>query len=197
MSLNFIANKSRVLKSTMEVSIRLVRSTARGIPARRFITNITSTRPKQQTVKVDSLCIPISPPYSIKSYIPSPTPLSRPTLLKLHKLAALVPPKTELEWKELENLGGLIAIMDGVKLVDTSCLGDKGSHIDGRIRERSLEVSIDLEGKKKLVESLEIQGEELLKLAEVTDGRYYVVRTPEGIRGKKKASSKVSVQSEE
>lgn len=158
---------------------------------RTYTTLPSAPRPPKpsRAVPVDSLCIPLSPPYSIASFIPNPTPLSREYLIKLHRLAALRPPDTEEGWAKLDELGGLVAIMEGVRLVDTSALDehmheDDGMLVDGRVRERGAAVEEPEGGRAR-------EGEmDLLGLAEVTveagGGKYYVVKTPEGIRGKKR-----------
>lgn len=88
--------------------------------------------------------------------------------------------------------------MDGVRGVDTSALRSDGaysartSHVDGRVREKAANLILD--GKKRKEDLPD--SESMLKLAQVTSGRYYVVTTPEGIRGKKKSGSKTSVEDE-
>lgn len=162
------------------------RTASRLRPARTTLRRAYSTPPSRlpprPIVPVDSLCIPLRSPYSIASFIPSPTPLSRATLTKLHRLAALNPPTTEEGWAELEDLGGLVAIMEGVRGVDTSALG-KGI-VDARVRERGVE-----SGEQEVWEE-EVGGRSLLELAEVREGDYYIVRTPEGIRTKKRGGAK-------
>ncbi|KAK4702369.1 hypothetical protein P7C70_g3860, partial [Phenoliferia sp. Uapishka_3] len=153
-------------------------------------------------IAVDSHCIPLEPPYSLTALIPPPTPLPRATLLKLHKLSALLPPKTEAEWNKLDDLGGLVAIMEGVRgfgkaTVDEAELrkvaGWKAAEpvmIDARVRaeDSSTGASVDLErsagtGSTGKEETGLIEGG-LVGLAQKREGMFYVVRTPEGIRGK-------------
>ena len=142
----------------------------------------------RRTVPVDEYCIPLTAPYSIEDYIPPPAPLSRPVLLKLHRLSALNPPTTEAGWKSLESLGSLVSIIEGVRLVDTSAVhAEQGQLVDGRVRAPAVELS----GRaSKPLES--VGGRELLELAQIRKGPYYVARTPEGIRGKKSSSTKGS-----
>lgn len=93
--------------------------------------------------------------------------------------------------------------MDGVRGVDTSSLRMDGwssvqasagaIHVDGRVRERAANLVLD--GKKRKEDLPD--SESMLKLAQVTSGRYYIVTTPEGIRGKKKSGSKAEVVEEE
>ena len=146
-------------------------------------------------VPVDELCIPLAPPYSIASYIPSPTPLSRETLTKLHRLSALEPPTTEEGWKELEQLGDLAAIIEGIRLVPTSSLlsGSQGQMVDGRVRGQAVELEPGSGGSVDMSDGF---GRELLKLAEVTEGSYYTVPTPQNVRGKRRGSATVSEGSE-
>ena len=142
-------------------------------------------------VKVDSLCIPLTPPYSLS--IPAPIQLDRPTLLKLFKLSALNPPSTPAGWEALDSLGGLVAIIEGVRKVDTSAIAvNENELIDGRVR---AEPERPVWGTEKRSEEV-VKGRVLLGLAQVTEGDYYVVRTPEGIRGKKKAGSGSSKSAE-
>lgn len=156
-----------------------------------------SPRPPTVAVAVDEFCIPLSPPYSIADYIPAPTPLSREVLTKLYTLSALNPPATEEGWRALESLGGLVAIMEGVRLTSSaSSLGSgatstnaEGALVDGRIRAPSEKMEI-LKSDRKLVEATgeeeEGDGRTIFRLAQVTEGDYYVVRTPDNIIGKKR-----------
>jgi hypothetical protein len=144
-----------------------------------------STRP---SIPVDSLCIPLSPPYSLASYLPTnPPPLSRETLLHLHRLSALEPPTTEAEWKELEDLGPLAAIIEGIRGAD---LGDgrEREMVDARVRGQATELE-PLQAKQQTEEEDPAFGRNLLKLAQVTEGAYYTAPTPSNVRGKKRAGS--------
>lgn len=85
--------------------------------------------------------------------------------------------------------------------MDTSALGEVASKgeidlVDSRVRERGVEMSSASagEGEVKRIEEDEGYGTKLLEMAQVRDGDYYVVRTPVGIRGKKR---KVAVGAEE
>lgn len=145
-------------------------------------------------IAVDDLCIPLEPPYSIASYIPEPKPLSRETLTKLHRLSALEPPKTEAGWRELEQLGGLAAIIEGVRLIDTSAVvqdgvREHGGLVDGRVRGQSVELQ---SGQSVEEDRTDGFGRELLELAEVKDGAYYTVPTPENVRGKRRSNAGAS-----
>ncbi|GAA5854699.1 hypothetical protein JCM8547_004944 [Rhodosporidiobolus lusitaniae] len=141
---------------------------------------------------VDDLCLPLSPPYSISEYLPSPshTPsLSRETLLKLHRLAALEPPSSEQAWRDLEDLNELVAIVQAVRDVDTTALGLKeGEMVDARVRAEAEPVDWE---KKKGVEVWELteEGKELLKLAEKTEGGYFVAPMPENVKRRKKSAA--------
>lgn len=81
-----------------------------------------------------------------------------------------------------------MAIMEGVRGVDTSALGKE--IVDARVRERGVEMGDHEEN------VVEVGGRNLLELAEVREGDYYIVRTPEGIRGKKRGGAK-SAESED
>ncbi|KAI5476727.1 hypothetical protein MNV49_007317 [Pseudohyphozyma bogoriensis] len=133
---------------------------------------------------VDSHCIPLTPPYSLLSLLPPPTPLPKATLLKLHKLAALSPPADDdaQRWKDLESLGGLVSIMEGVRAGAVPVEeGAQVEMVDARVRSPPKAIEMQLDGARaKVVE----ETENLMHLAEVTKGSYYVVRTPVGIRGK-------------
>lgn len=144
-----------------------------------FIRTLHSS--SRRLVPTDSLCIPLSPPYSLAAHIPPPTPLPRETLLKLHRLAALVPPATEKEWAELDDLGGLVAIMEGVREFHPE--GKTEGMVDARVRGVEAEILSREEepGEKGVLE------EGWVEMAKVRDGAYFVVRTPEGIRGKVRA----------
>lgn len=159
-------------------------------------------------IPVDDVCIPLTPPYSISSYIPSnPIPLSRETLLKLHRLAALEPPAEDdaPAWQKLDQLGGLAAIIESVRSVDTSQFEPSSSSssssanlIDGRVRgeavefgqEPTLKTAGPSSGREQAgheeEDPAEASGRALLRLAERTDGAYYTVPTPENIIGKRR-----------
>lgn len=149
-------------------------------------------------IAVDSLAIPLRPPYSLSSLLPPPTPLSRVTISKLHKLSALLPPSTETHWNQLKDLDALAGIMDGVKGVDTSRLEQLGIRpgdiVDGRPRPEPEPYSEEEEGVIRAEEERERaeRGEGLVRLAERREGRYFVVPTPEGIRGKRRANKGLS-----
>ncbi|GAA5990977.1 hypothetical protein JCM11641_007724 [Rhodosporidiobolus odoratus] len=152
-------------------------------------------------IQVDDLCIPLEPPYSISDYLPSPsqTPtLSRETLLKLHRLAALQPPHTEQGWNDLKDLDELVAIVQAVRHVDTGSLGlQPGEMVDARVRAE--DEPVDWETKVELREPVE-QGQELLKLAPKTEGGYFVAPSPQNIKTRKPSltgSSDESVLDEE
>ncbi|SCZ98909.1 BZ3500_MvSof-1268-A1-R1_Chr7-1g09312 [Microbotryum saponariae] len=141
------------------------------------------------SIPVDSLCIPLTPPYSLLSYLPtSPPPLSRETLLKLHRLSALEPPQTEQEWDQLKGLDGLVALVEGVRSIDTSSVpaDSEAGFVDARIRAKPTEHGLDMNRHNHE----DIASSTYLGLASTTRGAYYVVPTPENVRGKK--SSKTS-----
>ncbi|KAM0745656.1 hypothetical protein T439DRAFT_319910 [Meredithblackwellia eburnea MCA 4105] len=174
------------------------RGTALRIFSTKTIAYSTSAATKTQ---VDSLCIPAQPPYSLRALLPDPTPLPRETLLKLHKLSALDPPTTEEGWRELDDLGGLVAIMEGVRSFGRDLNKSTGQGreeelviVDARVREEEGEILT------KPVEKGEsgILSGSLLDLAQVKEGAYFTVRTPEGIRGKVRAKgNKRSIEEEE
>ncbi|GAA5986959.1 hypothetical protein JCM10908_000969 [Rhodotorula pacifica] len=143
-------------------------------------------------VPVDEDCIPLRATYSISDYLPSVTPsLSRETLLKLHRLAALEPPSTEQGWAELQELDELVAIVQAVRDVDTSVLGlEKGEMVDARVRAEPEPVDWSSSaGRKSALEDEDaaVGGRELLKLAQRTEGAYYVAPMPENVRTRKRS----------
>ncbi|GAA5902935.1 hypothetical protein JCM6882_009165 [Rhodosporidiobolus microsporus] len=158
-------------------------------------THLSSPPPPRpdDTVEVDDLCIPLKPPYSISDYLPAPseTPsLSRETLLKLHKLAALAPPTTEEGWRDLEDLNELVAIVQAVRDIDTNALGLKpGEMVDARVRAEA--EPVDWEKKVEVLEPVE-QGQRLLKLAPRTEGAYFVAPMPDNVKRRKTSSSSSS-----
>ncbi|GAA6037788.1 hypothetical protein JCM8097_005035 [Rhodosporidiobolus ruineniae] len=139
---------------------------------------------------VDDLCVPLRPPYSIQDYLPtasSAPKLSRETLLKLHRLAALEPPSSEQGWTDLEDLNELVAIVQAVRDVDTSSLGLKqGEMVDARVRAEA--EPVDWDSKRAPLEPVE-EGQELLKLAPRTEGAYFVAPLPENVKRRKKRAS--------
>ncbi|BGP15094.1 hypothetical protein JCM10213_002760 [Rhodosporidiobolus nylandii] len=147
-------------------------------------------RAETNELEVDDLCLPLKPPYSISDYLPSPsdTPrLSRDTLLKLHRLAALEPPSTEQGWHELEDLNELVAIVQAVRDVDTSALGLKpGEMVDARVRAEA--ETVDWSTKVAPLEPVD-QGQELLKLAPRTEGAYFVAPMPENVKTRKRSTA--------
>ncbi|GAA5822197.1 hypothetical protein JCM11251_004888 [Rhodosporidiobolus azoricus] len=153
--------------------------------------------PRTDSVEVDDLCLPLKPPYSFSEYLPAPadTPsLSRETLLKLHKLAALAPPTTEEGWRDLEDLNELVAIVQAVRDVDTSALGLKpGEMVDARVR--AMAEPVNWEKKLNVYEPTE-QGQRLLKLAPRTEGAYFVAPLPENVKRRKTTSSASSSEDE-
>ncbi|ORY53404.1 hypothetical protein BCR35DRAFT_18082 [Leucosporidium creatinivorum] len=157
-----------------------------------------STRP---AIAVDSLCIPLSPPYSLASYLPTqPTPLSRQTLLHLHRLSALQPPQTEEEWKELDDLNGLAAIIEGIRMVRLGEGAAEGEMVDARVRGEATELLDRPRRKEQEQEEQENDpafGRRLLDLAEVKEGSYYTAPTPSNVRGKKRGGSSSASSVEE
>lgn len=140
---------------------------------------------------VDALCIPLRAPYSLTSLLPPPTPLSRDTLTKMHRLSALLPPSTEADWARLEGLDGLAGVMAAVRGVDTSRLERElgfqaGEVVDGRVRAEAVPVAATGEAEGKVDEA--VAGDSLVGLAERSAGPFFIVRTPEGIRGKRRAA---------
>lgn len=150
-----------------------------------------SPSPSPPRYPTDRLCIPLHPPFSLSSLLPPPSPLPRPTLLKLHALAALLPPASDADWARLAALDGLAGVMEGVRRADTGRLGrelgvGEGEVVDGRVRGEG-----DGEGGEEGGGGGEgLEGGRVVELAERREGRYFVVRTPEGIRGKRRAAAK-------
>lgn len=151
----------------------------------------TSTAPPPP-VAVDDDCIPLSATYSIADYLPStPQSLSRETILKLHRLAALEPPKTEQDWHQLQDLDELVAIVQAVRDVDTSILGlEEGAMVDARVRAEPEPLDWSSSSASSTADATQpIGGPELLKLAQRTEGAYYVAPMPENVRTRKRSSS--------
>ena len=152
----------------------------------------SSTRTAAPPVAVDNDCIPLSATYSIADYLPStPQSLSRETILKLHRLAALEPPKTEQDWHELQDLDELVAIVQAVRDVDTSILGlEEGAMVDARVRAEPEPIDWSPSSASSTADATQsIGGQELLKLAQRTEGAYYVAPMPENVRTRKRSSS--------
>ncbi|SCV70839.1 BQ2448_3601 [Microbotryum intermedium] len=140
-------------------------------------------------IPVDCLCIPLSPPYSLLSHLPSsPPPLSRETLLKLHRLSALEPPQTEQEWDQLKGLDRLVALVEGVRSIETGSIkaDSEAGFVDARIRANAQEED-GLDMKRQNHE--DIPSSTYLSLASTTRGAYYVVPTPENVRGKRSSKT--------
>ncbi|GAA5863129.1 hypothetical protein JCM1840_002479 [Sporobolomyces johnsonii] len=154
-------------------------------------------------LEVDDLCLPLRAPYTLSSLLPSPsssrTPtLSRETLLKLHHLAALVPPASEAEWADLAApLDELVSLVQAVRDVDTSSLTRRlregeGELVDARVRAEAQPGEWDQRRGAKVHdddEGLEVERERLLALAERREGAYYIAPMPENVRTRKRASN--------
>lgn len=146
-------------------------------------------------VAVDGDCIPLSATYSIADYLPSNQPsLSRETILKLHRLAALEPPKTDKDWHQLKDLDELVAIVQAVRDVDTSILGlEEGAILDARVRAEPEPIDWSPSSSSSSSSTADaprsIGGQELLKLAQRTEGAYYVAPMPENVRTRKRSST--------
>lgn len=147
--------------------------------------------PRAPPVPVDDLCIPLKALYSIDDYLPAPsdTPsLSRETLTKLHRLAALEPPATDEGWQELRDLDELVAIVQAVRGVETSALGLKeGEMVDARVRAEPQPVDWTSTSAARDDTPAAAKGQELLKLASRTEGAYFVAPMPENVRTRKKS----------
>ncbi|GAA5886668.1 hypothetical protein JCM5296_005365 [Sporobolomyces johnsonii] len=158
-------------------------------------------------LEVDDLCLPLHAPYTLSSLLPSPsssrTPtLSRETLLKLHHLAALVPPASEAEWADLAApLDELVSLVQAVRDVDTSSLAarlregeSEDELVDARVRAEAQPGEWDQRRRGAKVhdddkEGLEVERERLLALAERREGAYYIAPMPENVRTRKRASN--------
>ncbi|GAA6014920.1 hypothetical protein JCM10207_002226 [Rhodosporidiobolus poonsookiae] len=176
-------------------ALRLTLRTRPALPSTRLLSSPASPRPASlhDAVPVDDLCLPLHQPYSISDYLPSPedTPsLSRETLLKLHRLAALEPPSSEQDWADLNDLDELVAIVQAVRDVDTSALGLRpGEMVDARVRADP--EPVDWDKKSEPVEPVD-QGQRLLKLAQRTEGAYFVAPMPENVKTRKMATGSTS-----
>ncbi|KAM0788979.1 hypothetical protein ACM66B_003051 [Microbotryomycetes sp. NB124-2] len=152
-------------------------------------------------VPVDSDCIPTRPTYSLKDYIPPPIDMSIEQIKKLYRLSALEPPNDlSLDHKVVTGLRELAAIVEGVRLAsrDGEEQGEKSGQgsldiVDARVRAPAKEIVADRarlvpgEGDDNM--DPDNLGTRLLDLAAKTDGAYFVVPTPENIRGKKRSSN--------
>ncbi|POY70014.1 hypothetical protein BMF94_7004 [Rhodotorula taiwanensis] len=147
-----------------------------------------------QQVPVDQDCIPLAATYSISDFLPATSPsLAREALVKLHRLAALEPPTTELGWQQLQDLDELVAIVQAVQDVDTSVLGLKpGAMVDARVRAEPEPVDWTSSGDEESAHGPDVGGRDLLKLAERTEGAYYVAPMPENVRTRKRSVSSAS-----
>ncbi|BGP47340.1 hypothetical protein JCM10450v2_003192 [Rhodotorula kratochvilovae] len=130
----------------------------------------------------------------MRHYLPAPgasPSLDRPTLLKLHRLAALEPPTTEDGWKDLQDLDELVAIVQAVRGVDTSALGLRdGEMVDARVRAEPLPVDWSATTASAAAQDPPAaRGQELLKLAKRTEGAYYVAPMPENVRTRKRSTA--------
>ncbi|GAA6023939.1 hypothetical protein JCM11491_000296 [Sporobolomyces phaffii] len=162
-----------------------------------------------RSIAVDDLCLPLSSPYALESLVPSaaaptaaaasPSPLSRETLAKLHRLSALVAPDPADPTTEshLAGLSDLVAIVERVRTVDTSSLGRLGARrfVDARIRAEPDPIEFSNTAPRRRssssssVEELEVDGETLLAGAERSEGRFFVAQMPENVRTRKVAST--------
>ncbi|KAK4057929.1 hypothetical protein OIO90_001148 [Microbotryomycetes sp. JL221] len=154
---------------------------------------------------LDSLCIPTTPPYSLSSFIPPPMTLSVDQLRKLYKLSALEPPKDLNEnHPDVQELKKLAAIVEGIRLADK----ETGQHqtrdtiVDARVRAPSKPIELERDRTKSTTlvtktrdqanneDELDVDnlGRHVLDLATKRDGAYFVVPTPENIRGKKRSN---------
>ncbi|BGP54836.1 hypothetical protein JCM8202_003342 [Rhodotorula sphaerocarpa] len=143
-------------------------------------------------VAVDEDCIPLRATYSIADYLPkSPPSLSRDTLLKLHRLAALEPPASEHAWRDLQDLDELVAIVQAVRDVDTSVLGlEPGAMVDARVRAEPEPIDWSTSSMRPAErDEPRLDSRELLKLAQRTEGAYYVAPMPENVRPRKRSVS--------
>ncbi|KAK4055519.1 hypothetical protein OIV83_000065 [Microbotryomycetes sp. JL201] len=148
-------------------------------------------------VPVDEDCIPTSPTYSLKDFIPPPIDLTIDQLRKLYKLSALEPPKDlSLDHESVKRLRELAAIVEGVRLAnrDGKEVENKRNGpsdiIDARVRAPAAELVADRSTDGSVANpDPENLGTRLLELAAKRDGAYFTVPTPENIRGKKRSSS--------
>ncbi|GAA5893073.1 hypothetical protein JCM8208_004339 [Rhodotorula glutinis] len=152
-------------------------------------------RPRPPPVPTDDLCIPLIAPYSLSDYLPAPgqsPSLDRPTLVKLHRLAALEPPAPDDDhgWAALRDLDELVAIVQAVRDVDTSALGlAPGAMVDARVRAEpqpvdwssssSSAAAAAAGGQEGVEEPPAARGQALLDLASRTEGAYYVAPMPD------------------
>lgn len=159
------------------------------------------TAPAAGAVEVDEDCIPLRATYAMSDYLPStPASLPRETVLKLHRLAALEPPATELDWHRLTDLDELVAVVQAVRDVDTTSLGlESHTMVDARVRAESEPVdwsaasasasaSVPADPAHVALTAAAAGGRGLLKLAQRTEGACYVAPMPENVRTRKRSS---------
>lgn len=130
------------------------------------------------SIPVSSLCIPLTPPYSIKDLLqpantPPRAPISPETLKKLHKLSALPYPSCSAE-----EMAGLIQVIEGIRGVEVTRLLEEGGREElgwGRkeIVFDGSEESEQQDGREE--EEHEVRGRKLLDDSQRKSGIYYVV----------------------
>ncbi|KDQ07736.1 hypothetical protein BOTBODRAFT_80267, partial [Botryobasidium botryosum FD-172 SS1] len=129
---------------------------------------------------VDDLGLPTSPTWSVNQLLSSyPTPTLAPgTLVRLHELAALVPPPDgSPEFSGLSReLGELIRLVEAVKLVHV----DRGSGDDGipdaRLWQEGKGIDLFVGSKPKAGETKRHESN-VVGHAEQSEDGYYVVET--------------------
>ncbi|GAA5845014.1 hypothetical protein JCM5353_003395 [Sporobolomyces roseus] len=180
---------SRALLSGVQATLPLSRTFTTSLHP--FSSKPSSPSPSDSSIEVDSLCLPLTSPYTLSSLLPSsPSPLSSETLSKLHKLSALLPPSPAdpTTHSHLSGLDELISIVQRIREVDTSSLGLKeGEMVDARIRAEAEPIDLARKGRNK--EELEVEGERLLECAEKREGGYFVAQMPENVRRRKSRSA--------
>ncbi|KAL7409270.1 hypothetical protein BDY24DRAFT_419076 [Mrakia frigida] len=126
------------------------------------------------SLPVSSLCIPLSPPYSIKALLqpvntPPPPLLSSETLKQLHRLSALPYPSCSAE-----EMAGLIGVIEGIRGEEVTRLLQEGGQEEMGWGRKEI-VFDGREEQEERVEWEETGGRKLLENATRKSGVYYVV----------------------
>lgn len=135
----------------------------------RFHPLLMRCRPYSTRIKADELGIPLGPTWSVTNLLssyPKPTIPSQ-TLIRLHELAALVPPAegTPEHVQLQEEISELVRLVEAVKLVDTQgvSVATRWDGEDADKRHRELPLGVIPEG------------HELLRHAARTQEGFYLV----------------------
>lgn len=134
----------------------------------------------RSSVPVDSLCIPLTPPYSINAILTPPNHqsalLPQPTLHRLHKLAGLPYPSCSAE-----DIAELVGVVDGIRTDTVARLLAEAENELGPLEPGWGKAEIVFDGKTEFSKVGEVQkevlpnGRELMQDSKKTLRDYYVV----------------------